>query len=283
MDITPYLERIDFSGPLRPDEDTLTRLHEAHLRAIPYENLDLQLGEPKGLEPEGWRRRLVDERRGGWCYEMNGLLSCALQEIGFRVARLGGGVYREHVGDASVGNHMVLVVDLGRPIVADVGLGDGPLHPFPLEERRWQEGAFGFGLERVDGDWWRFHNHAHGLARTFDFREAPWTLDDYAPQSAQLQDDPESIFRVLAMTFRRDADRIRGLRELTSFVVEAGEMTETRIETFDAYAAAMKALIDFDPGDDLRRLYDLVSARIAERKRLEAALARASAPAATDA
>ena len=275
-DLASYLDRIGFEGPLAPNEDTLARLHEAHLRTFPYENLDIQLGERKALDPAGWRRRLVDERRGGWCYEMNGLFSCVLREVGFRVERLGGGVYRELVGDESVGNHMVLLVDLGRPIVADVGLGDGPLQPFPLEERRWNEGSFSFGLERVDGDWWRFHNHEHGLARTFDFQEKPWTLDDYAPRCAHLQDDENSIFRVLAMTFRRDATRIRGLRELTSFVVEDGEMTETRVATYEDYVAALTPLIDFELEDGLRTLYDQVSARVAERKRLEEELANAT-------
>ncbi len=273
MDVTPYLERVGFAGPLRTDEDTLTRLHEAHLRTFPYENLDIQLGERKTLDPRRWMQRLVEERRGGWCYEMNGLFSSVLREIGFRVDRLGGGVFREQMGDEAVGNHMVLIVHLGRPIVADVGLGDGPLHPFPLEARRWSEGALGFGLERSDGNWWRFRNHEHGLAKSFDFQEKPWTLDDYAAQCAGLQDDENSIFQVLAMTFRRDAERIRGLRELTYFVVERGEMTETRIESYEEYAATMSPLVDFDLGERLPRLYERVRARVSERKHLEEALA----------
>ena len=276
MDLEAYLDRIGFSGPLDTDEDTLTRLHEAHLLTFPYENLDIQLGERKGLDPDGWARRLVQERRGGWCYEMNGLLSCALETVGFRVDRLGGAVFREQVGDDSIGNHMVLIVHLDRPMVADVGVGDGPLHPFPLEARRWSEGAFDFGLERVDGDWWRFHNHEHGLAGTFDFRETPWTLGDFEAQCAHLQDDENSIFRVLAMTFRRDAERVRGLRELTYIEVENGEANERRIESFDEYEAALAPLIDFDLGEDMRTLYDRVSARMAERKKLEEALANAT-------
>ncbi|MCR9097736.1 MAG: arylamine N-acetyltransferase [bacterium] len=273
MDITPYLDRVGVSGPLRTDEDTLIRLHEAHLRTFPYENLDIQLGQRKSMDPERWQRRLVDEHRGGWCYEMNGLFSCVLREIGFRVDRLGGGVYRDRLGDESVGNHMVLLVDLERPMIADVGLGDGPFHPFPLEARRWSEGAFAFGLERADGSWWRFHNHEHGLAKNFDFQEKPWALEDYAPTSAQLQDGEESVFRALAMTFRRDPERIRGLRDLTAIVIENGTLAERRIETLEDYAATLTPLIDFELGDDLPRLYTQVRHRVAERKRLEEALA----------
>jgi N-hydroxyarylamine O-acetyltransferase len=273
MDVTPYLDRVDFSGPLDTDEDTLTRLHEAHLRTFPYENLDIQLGERKGLVPERWMERLVDERRGGWCYEMNGLFSCVLRELGFRVDRLGGGVYRDRLGDEAVGNHMVLLVDLGRPFVADVGLGDGPLHPFPLEARRWSEGAFEFGLEREGGDWWRFHNHEHGLAKNFDFQETPWTLDDYAPTCGKLQDDEHSVFRALAMTFRRDATRIRGLRDLTAFEIEDGTLSERTIGSFEDYADTMTPLIDFTLGDGMRTLYEAARERVAERRAAEAAAA----------
>jgi len=279
MDLTPYLDRIGYDGPLRPDEDTLFGLHAAHLTTFPYENLDIQLGETKVLDPERWAERLVDQKRGGWCYEMNGLFSCALMEIGFRVDRLGGAVVRDIMGDETIGNHMVLHVDLGRPIIADVGLGDGPLHPFPLEERAWTENGFAYRLERADGEWWRFHNHEHALGPRFDFREAPWQLTDYQDQCTRLQDGPGSVFTLLAMTFRRDEKQIRALRELTYLEITGPTKVERRVETFEEYASLLEPLIDFDLGEDLARLYELVSARVAERKAAEEA-ARAETEAA---
>ena len=161
-----YLARIGHNGPLRIDAETLSAIHRAHITAVPYENLELQLGRPNVLAEEAFVEKLVKRRRGGWCYEMNGLLTRALRELGFSVTRVGGAVAREILGEAALGNHLVGLVDLERRYVADVGLMDGPLDAFPLEARSWREGRLEFRLERLDDGWWRFHNHAHGLARS---------------------------------------------------------------------------------------------------------------------
>ena len=133
MDLKAYLDRIGFAGEPRPDLATLSALHRAHLMAIPYESLDVQLGRPLTPDPDAAFEKIVVRRRGGWCYEMNGLFGLALEAIGFRVTRLAGGVMREVLGDVQVGNHLVLRVDLDRPWIADVGFGDGTLEPFPLQ------------------------------------------------------------------------------------------------------------------------------------------------------
>lgn len=265
MDLEAYFGRIGFEGSPRVDEETLFALHEAHLSQIPYENLDIQLGQEKILDEDRFETRLVAQRRGGWCYEMNGLFSSALREIGFRVDRLGGAVVRDVLGEASIGNHMVLRVELDRPLIADVGLGDGPLHPFPLEPRSWSENGFDFSLARTDDGWWRFHNHAHGLAPRFDFTETPRALSWYQDQCSQLQAGDHSPFIGLAMTFRRDPKRIRALRDLTYLEIEGPRKTERRIETLAEYANVLGGLIDFDLGSDLEPLWIRVSTRAVKR------------------
>ncbi len=79
-DIDAYLERIGLRG--RP---TLAQVHRAHLTSIPFENLDPQRGVPVSLVPEDLERKLVDERRGGYCFEQNLLLKAALEELGAEV------------------------------------------------------------------------------------------------------------------------------------------------------------------------------------------------------
>ena len=137
MDLEAYFERVGFDASPRIDEETLFALHEAHLAHIPYENLDIQLGEKKVLDEARFETRLVRERRGGWCYEMNGLFSAALRQLGFRIERLGGAVVRDVIGQDSIGNHMVLLVDLGRGqrLIADVGLVGLNRHAAHLHER----------------------------------------------------------------------------------------------------------------------------------------------------
>ncbi len=266
MDLDAYFERIDYRGSPRPDEKTLFALHEAHLTHVPYENLDIQLGQEKILDEAHFEARLVGEGRGGWCYEMNGLFSAALRQVGFRIERVGGAVVRDVIGVDSIGNHMVLLVDLDQRFVADVGLGDGPLHPFPLEVRSWtDEDGFEFRLERTDDGWWRFQNHEHGLAPSFDFTETPRPLEWYQDQARSLQTGDTSPFVGLAMTFRRDRKRIRALRDLTYLEIRGPDMTERRIDSLGEYSRVLSSLIDFDLGADIERLWTRISTRIERR------------------
>src|SRR5687767_1260505 len=99
MDIQAYFDRVGFTGVARPDLATLKVLHRAHALAISYENLDVQLGRPVTTDPAAAFEKIVRRGRGGWCYEMNGLLGAALDEIGFEVTRLAGAVMRSVRGD----------------------------------------------------------------------------------------------------------------------------------------------------------------------------------------
>lgn len=75
MDLRSYLDRIGFAGEAHADLETLRRLHRGHVETIPYENLDVQFGVPVDRTPEAAFEKLVYRKRGGWCYEMNGLLA----------------------------------------------------------------------------------------------------------------------------------------------------------------------------------------------------------------
>ncbi len=89
-----YVRRIGFDGDPRPDLVTLRQMHRRHLAAIAYENLDVQLDVPISFELDAIFAKLVQSRRGGWCFEMNALLAWALEWIGFRVTRMAGAVLR---------------------------------------------------------------------------------------------------------------------------------------------------------------------------------------------
>jgi N-hydroxyarylamine O-acetyltransferase len=71
MDITPYLKRIDYSGSLGLTAEVLNGLHYAHLLAVPFENLDIHLGHPILLNEDQLFDKIVTQRRGGFCYELN--------------------------------------------------------------------------------------------------------------------------------------------------------------------------------------------------------------------
>src|SRR5262245_51810376 len=162
MNLSDYLARIGYQGTPRADLATLAQLQRLHLAAIPYENLDVQLGRRVGFDMATIFHKLVRSRRGGWCYEMNGLFAWALAEIGFRFTRLGAAALRAQLGDDMIGNHLALCVDLGRPYLADVGFGDALIEPVPIVAGPIRQDFLDFRLEALDASWWRLHNHPEG-------------------------------------------------------------------------------------------------------------------------
>src|SRR5678815_5641474 len=88
MQLDAYLQRIGYAGDLRSSARVLEALHLAHATHIPFENLDILRGLPIRLDLDSLQRKLVDGRRGGYCYEHNLLFAAVLEEIGFSVTRL---------------------------------------------------------------------------------------------------------------------------------------------------------------------------------------------------
>ena len=169
-------------------------MHRAHLLAIPYENLDIHLGRPITLDPEAMFPSSSTTRRGGWCFEMNGVLGRVLETLGFDVRYLSGAVGRAEHGWRAQGNHLVLLVTLDRPWIVDVGFGDGFLDAAAARARAATGRTSCSTASRRDGPRWRVHNHEFGGADGFDFTLTPRTLDDFAAQCHELQTSPESSF-----------------------------------------------------------------------------------------
>lgn len=195
MKLQAYLDRIHYQGDINTDVATLQRLHRQHLLHIPYENLSVQLGEPLSLDSHRAFDKIVHQQRGGWCYEMNGLLQWALQQIGFEVTRISGGVLRSKRGDAALGNHLVLAVKVDQQTwLADVGLGDGLREPILLQPAKITQAGLQYSLAPIENDYWRFHNHALGSVADFDFRCEAAHENLLAKQCEQLQTAADSPF-----------------------------------------------------------------------------------------
>lgn len=194
MQVGAYLDRIGYRGPVAPTLECLTGIHRCQALNVPYENLDVQLGVPVGQDIGPIFDKIVNQRRGGWCYEMNGLLGWALREIGFDVMRVTGAVHRRDRGDSTLGNHLVLLVRLEKTYIADLGLGDGIREPILLEAGVHRQGELVFRLEQLEDGYWRWHNHGFGNPATADFRDAPADEDLLNAKVQFLQTSPESVF-----------------------------------------------------------------------------------------
>jgi len=261
-DLQAYLERIGYAGTPTPDLHTLTGLHRRHLLAIPYENLDVQLERPVGLDIEPIFDKLVLRRRGGWCYEMNGLFAWAIEEIGFRITRLAAGVRREQVGDAALGNHLALCVHLDEPYLADVGFGDGLFEPVPMRPGAVSQRGFDFRLEHMAGSWWRVHNHAFGGAPSFDFQAVPGDRSLMERKCAYLQTAPESPFRLVAVVQRHIPDGIVVLRGRVLTRLRAVGPERRVIEDRFDYERTLRETFDLDAPD-----LDVLWAKVEEQHR----------------
>ncbi len=239
-----YLRRINYGGPLSPSRQTLRNLHRAHLLAIPFENLDVQLGVRRSFDLDTVFKKIVDERRGGWCYEMNGLFGWALRELGFDVDFAGGAVHREKNGDVALMNHLVLIVHLDKTFLADVGFGNGMLTPAALEEGLFSDGRFEFRLTR-DGEWWRFHNHRQD-GSTYDFTEQPRAYEEFEPKARLLATTAESPFvQNLIVTKLTDRGMVRLTNAALQIQSDTG-MSEETAPNADALARILNEHFDLE-------------------------------------
>ena len=243
--LSRYFARIGYSGDTTTSLTTLRNLHRAHLLSIPYENLDIHLGVPLTLDPERIFAKLVDEQRGGWCYEMNGLFGHVLESLGFNVRRVSGTVGRAEHGWRAQGNHLVLIVALDRPWIVDVGFGDGFLTPLPLEPGSYTQAFFRYRVSR-DGPRWRVDNHAYGGADGFDFTLTARTLDDFATQCRELQTSPESGFVKTTVCERFTRDGLVMLRGATLREVTAAGVKERVLQSADEFAATLRDRFGLD-------------------------------------
>ncbi|THV41094.1 arylamine N-acetyltransferase family protein [Glycomyces buryatensis] len=201
--LAAYLERIGLATPRRPTLHALRRLHRAHHDALPYENLDVQLGRRIRLDADSLFDKLVKRGRGGFCFEQNGLLAHVLEALGFDVRRVRGAVARKTEGDRNWLNHMPLLVRLREgEFLVDAGLGAGFADPLPLSEGSHRVGAFNFGLWRLDGGLWRCTLDPRIVDLSFDLDPAPRRAEDFAEKCLELETSPESGF-VKTLTVQR--------------------------------------------------------------------------------
>src|SRR6266851_9426074 len=133
MESKTYMERIGYRGPLRSSLEVLRKLHRKHLLSVPFENLDIHLGRPIILSESAFYHKIIKQRRGGFCYELNGSFASLLKKLGFKVSMLSARVGRKGGGFSPDFDHMTLLVQLKEPWLADVGFGDSFTEPKRLD------------------------------------------------------------------------------------------------------------------------------------------------------
>lgn len=197
MDTKAYLERINYHDDLTVSSQTLRRLQLAHLYAVPFENLSIHHHEPIVLNEAALFDKIVARRRGGFCYELNGLFAALLRTLGFQVDRLaasvaydGGARYSQNF------SHMTLLVTFEDRWLVDVGFGDSFRQPLRLDEAGVQaQFGRGYRIESANGTFTMWEQKdGEAWQPQYRFTAQAYDFPDYAHMCHYHQTSPESHF-----------------------------------------------------------------------------------------
>lgn len=249
IDLAAYFDRTGYRGSSDPTLETLHALVAAHNQAIPFENLDPLMGIPVAdLGAAALSDKLVARRRGGYCYEQNGLMGYVLDELGYGVERLAGRVVwmQPDDGPLPAQTHHVLSVTVpgvDGPFLVDVGFGGqtltspirleaGPVQQTRHEPYRLREHGDGLVLEtEIRGEW----------QALYTFTTRPQPRIDLEVGSWYVSTQPKSIF-VVGLSAARATDDARWNMRGRHLAIHHGGETE-RIK-FDNAADVLEALTD---------------------------------------
>ena len=230
MDVKRYLNRIEYTGPGRPSAAALRELHRQHLFTVPFENLDIALGNPILLSPPLLYEKIIVQRRGGFCYELNGLFAALLTELGYVVQMLSARVRHNRDGFGPDFDHMLLKVDLDEPWLADVGFGESFLNPIPFHAGGTEtSNAHCYFLAQHSHEWQLMRSDKDGEVALYRFRDVPRQLSDYEGMCEFHQISAESHFtqnRVCTRATPTGRVTLSGMRLIET---QAGVRTERQL------------------------------------------------------
>ena len=194
-----YLNRLKVYSEVKPDLKTLKLLHRQHLYNIPFENLDIHSNRKIILNKEKLLPKILIEKRGGFCYELNECFFNLLKTIGFKVNRISAGVFGKDKKYSPDFDHMALIVYMnGDNFLADVGFGDSFLEPVKLELNSVQKDAKGyFRITRSKTNGYLILSRSSTgkkFTPQYKFSLQPRKLSDYKQMCIYNQSSPESHF-----------------------------------------------------------------------------------------
>jgi len=270
LDLDNYFERIGYTGPRAPTLEVLKAIHRLHPRAIPFENLNPLTRRAVKLDLESVERKLVDDRRGGYCFEQNALLANVLIELGFQVTPLIGRVLWGREPDAvPPRTHMVLRIDVDNEAwIADVGFGSvtltSPVRLTPGLAQRTDLGIFRLADASHDALYLEVQARDQTWSRVYRFDLHPVEWIDYETSNWYTSTSPEAIFANNLIVCRvLDDTRLTLLNDqLNERAVDGCIVREQRLASADELAACLHDRFGLKTSDiDLAEIFDRVRTR----------------------
>ena len=251
FDLDSYLGRVGYDGPRMATLAVLESLHRAHSESIPFENLDVVLGRPIGLDLASLQAKLVDSRRGGYCFEQNTLFATALRTLGFEVTPLEARVRPPGVPIVLPRSHMILRVDVDdRAWLADVGFGGGgPLLPVPLDGTESDQPFDRYRVIEEEGAGFVLQTHRGSWSDLYSFTLPPALAVDYEVANHYTSTHPTSIF-VRTLTVQRATAGFRHILRGRTYTRQGTDGEETREVSGPELHALMRDPFGLDLRDD---------------------------------
>jgi len=237
MDVEQYLKRINYDGPLEVSAATLRDLQLAHLYTVPFENLSIHAHEPIVLSDEALFKKIVERRRGGFCYEANGAFASLLRALGFDVTMLSAEVARGGGEFSQPFDHMALMVTLEERWLVDVGFGESFLEPLRIDTTSEQvqddqtfkivsQNGYLVLLRFLEDEW----------EPKYRFTLKPHEFDDYEEMCRYHQTSPQSHFtqnRICSLATVAGRKTLSGMRYIVSAKEERAERTLASSEEYE--------------------------------------------------
>ncbi|VXB96587.1 arylamine N-acetyltransferase family protein [Maribacter litoralis] len=159
MDVQVYLDRIDFEDTIALHKNVLFKLQRKHLLNIPFENLDIHYNRKIKLSVPAIYQKIINEKRGGFCYELNGLFHSLLKQIGFDAKLISARVHIKDDDYSPEYDHLAIIVNLeNKQFLVDVGFGKFSLEPLKLEMNQTISDSFGkFQFDKFNKEYYRIN------------------------------------------------------------------------------------------------------------------------------
>ena len=246
MNVSAYLERINYPRPVKPDAETLHGLQLAHLLSVPFENLDISIKRPIQLTERALWNKIAVNRRGGFCYELNGLFAWLLKQVGFEVTYLNARVYNSAGNLGIEFDHLALLAHVPNQRerwLVDVGFGDSFNEPLSFEKPGEQiQGLRAYNLEQTpDGyiTWQKNYDRSWERQYFFDLRSRNFPAD-YEAACLYHQTAPESSFTRGSIISRATLEGRVSLEDGRLILTVNGQREETPIANEEEYKALLK-------------------------------------------
>ncbi|MGO4447008.1 arylamine N-acetyltransferase [Mycobacterium sp. 2YAF39] len=255
-DLAAYFDRVGYTGQAAADLETLHAIVAAHNGAIPFENLDPVMGIPVAdLGVLALTDKLVHRRRGGYCYEQNGVMGYVLAELGFGVERLGGRVvWMNTSGDLPAQTHEALSVTVpgaderwlvdvgfgGQTLSSPIRLEVGTIQPTRHEPYRVLHHSDGYVLQAQIRDEWQ---------ALYTFSSRPIPQIDREVGSWYVSTHPRSGFVTGLSVALVTGDARWNLRGRNLAIHSSGDTERIRFATAAGVLTALTERFGIDLGD----------------------------------